>query len=162
MFVKRRSGYTMLELVFVIAIVGILSAIAIPKFAVSRSDAIIVKAKTTVSSIRSAISSERQKRIMRGDFNAIYKLSSSATLGEPIFDAFDGDTNNPVLEYPPLSCETATSTGCWRETTTGTKDNPISKYTYNMPTSGSVVFVLQNNRFDCEDSSEENCKLLTQ
>jgi len=161
MFVKRRSGYTMLELVFVIAIVGILSAIAIPKFAVSRSDAIIVKAKTTVSSIRSAISSERQKRIMRGDFNAIYKLSSSSDLGDPIFDAFDGDTNNPVLEYPPLSCETATTKGCWRETKTGSKSGDESEYTFNMPTSGSVVFTLKNNRFDC-DISDSNCKLLTQ
>jgi len=161
MFLERRAGYTMLELVFVIAIVGILSAIAIPKFAVSRNDAVVVKAKTTVSSIRSAISSERQKRIMRGDFNTIYKLSSSSDLNKPIFDAFDGDSANSVLEYPPLSCETATTKGCWRETTTGTTSSRISKYTFNMPTSGSVVFTLQNNRFDC-NISEENCKLLTQ
>lgn len=163
MFLKRRAAYTMLELVFVIAIIGILSAVAIPKFAANRDDAIITKARTTVSSIRSALSTERQKRIMRGDFNAIYTLSSSngTTLGVPIFDAFNGDTSNPVLEYSPLSCSTITSIGCWRETTRGTSSSSVSQYTYNMPVSGSVVFTLQNNRFDC-NISEENCKLLTQ
>ena len=59
----------MVELIFVIVVIGILSAIAIPKLAVTRDDAIIAKAKTTVGALRSAISMERQKRILRGDFS---------------------------------------------------------------------------------------------
>jgi general secretion pathway protein G len=61
----------MIELVFVIAVIGILSAIAIPKFAVTRNDAIVTKAKTTVGALRSAIATERQKRILKGDFSNI-------------------------------------------------------------------------------------------
>ena len=45
----------MIELVFVIVVIGILSAIAIPKFAATRDDAIITKARTTVASVRSAL-----------------------------------------------------------------------------------------------------------
>ena len=73
-----RTGFTMVELIFVIVVIGILSAIAIPKFAVTRDDAIIAKAKTTVGALRSAISMERQKRILRGDFS---DLNVSTAIG---------------------------------------------------------------------------------
>ena len=163
MYYKNRKAFTMIELIFVIVVIGILSAIAIPKFAATRGDAIMTKAKTTVSSIRSAVATERQKRILRGDFTTITKLSSSATLGNAVFDGFDGNTSNPVLEYPPLSCASGSSTSCWRETTTGvgTTASP-TKYTFNLPTSGSVVFELIDNRFNCETPSDQYCKELTQ
>jgi general secretion pathway protein G len=65
---KNRTAYTMIELVFVIVVIGILSAIAIPKFAVTRNDAIISKGRATVAALRSAIAMERQKKILSGDF----------------------------------------------------------------------------------------------
>ncbi len=61
----------MLELIFVIVVIGILSAIAIPKFAVTRNDALITKARSEVAAMRSAVATERQKRILRGDFTDI-------------------------------------------------------------------------------------------
>ncbi len=65
----------MVELVFVIVVIGILSAIAVPKFAATRDDALITKGLATLSSVRSAIATERQKRILRGDFSEIEKLN---------------------------------------------------------------------------------------
>jgi len=65
---NSKKAFTLLELVFVIAVIGILSAIAIPKFAVTRNDAIITKARTEVAAMRSAVSTERQKRILKGSF----------------------------------------------------------------------------------------------
>ena len=167
MLIQNRKAFTMLELVFVIVVIGILSAVAIPKFAVNRDDAVIAKSKALVASVRSAIATERQKRILRGDFDPIFRLTDSATLGDPIFNAIDTNTTNSVLAYAPFSCETATSTGCWRETTTGTAGSPTSVYTYNMPVVGSVVFTLNNNRFNCPATTgtaiqQENCRLLTQ
>ncbi len=153
MHIKHKKAFTMLELTFVIVVIGILSAIAIPKFAATRGDAIVVKAKATVASVRNAIATERQKRILRGEFDPILKLSSSTTAGAAIFDGFDGNTSTPVLEYGPSSCKTATSQGCWVVTSD-------TVYTYNMPVSGSVAFTLSNNRFDCP-SSNANCLLLT-
>ena len=163
MYYKNRKAFTMIELVFVIVVIGILSAIAIPKFAATRGHAIMTKAKATVSSIRSAVATERQKLILRGNFTAITKLSSSATLGNAVFNGFDGNTSNPVLEYPPLSCAASGSTSCWRETRTGlgTAASP-TEYTFNLPTSGSVIFQLIDNRFNCKTPSEQYCKELTQ
>ncbi len=157
MEISSKKAFTMIELVFVIVVIGILSAIAIPKFAATRGDAIMVKAKATVGSIRSAVATERQKRILRGAFTPITQLSSTATAGASIFDGFDGNASNPVLEYAPLSCATATSTSCWRISSAGTP----RKYTFNLPTTGGVVFVLQNNRFDCETPSNQYCIELT-
>ena len=163
MYYTNRKAFTMIELVFVIVVIGILSAIAIPKFAATRGDAIMVKAKATVGSVRSAVATERQKRILRGNFDTIATLTSNTTAGNAVFDAFDSNTSNTVLEYAPLSCATATSTSCWRETITaaGTTASP-TKYTFNLPTSGDVVFLLRNNRFECETPTDQYCKELTQ
>ena len=66
-----KNAFTMIELIFVIAIIGILSAIAIPKFSNTVTLAEISKAKSEVAAMRAAISTERQKRILRGDFTDI-------------------------------------------------------------------------------------------
>ena len=69
-----KSAFTMVELVFVIVVVGILAGVAIPKLAATRDDAYISKAKTQVASVRNALSMERQKRILRGDFEMFYQI----------------------------------------------------------------------------------------
>ena len=158
MEISSKKAFTMIELVFVIVVIGILSAVAIPKFVATRGDAIMVKAKATVGSIRSSVATERQKLILRGEFTAITQLSSSNTAGAAIFDGFDGNSSNPVLEYAPLSCATATATSCWRISSTGTP----REYTFNLPTTGGVTFVLDNNRFDCKTPTDQYCKELTQ
>ncbi len=47
----KRSGFTMIELVFVIVILGILASVAIPKLAATRDDAQIAKATSEVASL---------------------------------------------------------------------------------------------------------------
>jgi general secretion pathway protein G len=51
----KRSGFTMIELIFVIVILGILAAVAIPKLAATRDDAKLASIKTDVGTIASAV-----------------------------------------------------------------------------------------------------------
>ncbi len=140
----------MIELVFVIVVIGILSAIAIPKFAATRDDAIITKAIATIGSVRSAIATERQKRILRGSFVDITSLGGTAGNDKDLFDWFDGNTTGSrVLEYPIRSCASSAS-GCWSKTSDST-------YVYTMPTSGAAVtFTFSGNRFTCP-TTDANC-----
>ena len=154
MQMSSKKAFTMVELIFVIVVIGILSAIAVPKFAATRDDATITKAIATIGSVRSAIAIERQKRILRGDFTAIGDLALAGGNSQPIFDFFDGNNTLPVLEYSLRSCASGTSQGCWVRTDETT-------YTYTMPVSGTAVFTLSNNRFDCP-STDANCQLLTE
>lgn len=137
MQVSSKKAFTMIELVFVIVVIGILSAIAIPKFAATRDDAIITKAIATVASVRSSLSTERQKRIMRGVFTSIGDLGDSTY----VFSNFDGNSSHPVLEYPVNPCS-GSARSCW------VRDN-AGQYTFRDPAGINVVFTLSGNKFDC-------------
>ena len=160
MYLKKRKAFTLMELIFVIVVIGILSAIAIPKFAATRDDAVITKAITTVSAVRNAVATERQKRILRGDFTPIGDLAFQNGVDKPIFDYFDGNNTlgNEVLEYPLRACKDANARGCWISTADTT-------YTYRMPASNkNIVFILGNNRFTCSTTGTTgaDCRMLTE
>ena len=146
-----KNAFSMLELIMVIVIIGILSAIAIPRFAASRDDAQIAKARTTVAAIRSAIGAEKQKRILRGNFVAITTLGDN---GDNVFDTFDNGTER-VVEYSVRGCEEE-NRGCWTTNKTGAD----TEYTYRLPSSTEeVVFKVEGNRFICQ-TTPGNCDRL--
>ena len=153
---SSKKAFTMVELIFVIVVIGILTAIAVPKFAATRDDATITKAIATIGSVRSALATERQKRILRGDFTPITSLNSTGT--NVAFSTFSADNDGNkanVLEYPISDCTgLGKSEGCW--SVNGTT------YTYKMPSSGTVDFNITSSRFDCKVPTDANCKLLTQ
>ena len=154
-----RAAFTMVELVFVIVVIGILAAVAIPKLAASRDDAVIAKARTTVAAVRSSVRTERHKRILRGDFD--HPITSLHNAANTVFDVFNADKDgrrNKVLETIVYDCDKLEkSTGCWSVTGSGPSDY---KYIYTLPDGNNVDFNLTNSRFTCESPGSSGCLLI--
>jgi len=150
-------AFTMIELVFVIVIIGILSAIAIPRLAASRDDAVLVKVKSQVSAIRSGIAMQKNKNLLEGttpfmpanldDINSSYGTSN-----QRLFNYADGNGSN-ILEYPIYS--KANHDGSWIKSAANTYKVQIS----NTPL--TFDYNASNGVFDC-DHTIQNCKDLTQ
>ena len=74
-----KKGFTMIELIFVIVILGILAAVAIPKLAATRDDAEISKTATNIQTLVSDLGSYYTSQ---GSF-AVKTSSGSSTSTDP-------------------------------------------------------------------------------
>ena len=172
MFIKNRKAFTMIELVFVIVVIGILGAIAIPKFSGTADSAYLTKAQDTLAGVRSALMAERQKRVLRGTFTPITDLSlqSDGTASTNVFDHFSSDGGNPpnfapLFDYPIRGCTANAQRACWRRIAPAGA-TPLT-YAYIFPDPGMGVdgqadFIIDNNnKFVCRDANETaDCQLI--
>lgn len=136
----------MIELVFVIVVLGILAAVAIPKLAATRDDAMIAKGRANILAIRSGIISERQGRMFRGDSSYAADLNSSIGTDKPLF--------GNILSQP-IASKAATVGGGWRKT---------AAFTYQFHLMGADVqftYTAATGIFDCAGVAGTSCSLLT-
>lgn len=89
-----------MELVFVIVIIGILTAMAVPRFAATRDDAVVSRGRTTVAALRSAIATERQKRILRGNFDDITGSDAAGLLEYGLSDDWSRSGDDFTFKAP--------------------------------------------------------------
>lgn len=132
---KFSRAFTMVELVFVIVILGILAAVALPKFADTREQADIAKGRGDVATIRAAIMNERQARVIKGDSSWI----TNANLDS-------GGLFGGVLTYPMTNSATA---GNWSATAgSGT-------YKYKVGDSeNTFTYTSNDGKFLCTSGNE--------
>lgn len=129
------SAFTMIEIIFVIVILGILSSVAISRFAVSRDDAQLIKAKNDIAAIRSSIVTKRSQNILSGKGAKYPELNSSSSTNELFGN---------VLDYPIYA---KNQSGHWRST-----DN--TTYFFNLAgTQVQFDYNQTTGAFDCDHKS---------
>lgn len=160
---KNLKAFTMIELVFVIVVLGILAGIAVPRLAATRDDATIAKMRGDIAAIRSGLSLVRSENMMRGETKwPALEGSDNATLfdgvlQQPIYPMKDGGRNGWVLKKD--GSDNATSE--YIANVAG-KKTTFSYYPTraSIPTSGA-----NKNRnigsFDC-DHKDDLCQSLAQ
>jgi len=72
----KRAGFTMIELIFVIVILGILAAVAIPKLAATRADA---EASKMVSNLATCVGDGGSAYLKDGNFSSISNVDGTWT-----------------------------------------------------------------------------------
>lgn len=65
----KRTAFTMIELIFVIVILGILASVALPRLGGVQDDALVASEQAAIASARTGITALRGRRLVRGDQN---------------------------------------------------------------------------------------------
>ena len=136
----KKSAFTMIELVFVIVVLGILAAVALPRLGSTMVSSRIAAAQGDVAAVRSAIASERQKNLVKG----INDYPTTLESGTGIFGA--------VLTYP-----------VYLDSSAGWTDRTDMVYTNTIDTGRTVEFTYDPDTgiFDC-DHGEDDCKKIVE
>ncbi len=143
---RLREGFTLLELVFVIVVIGILASVAVPKLWVTRDDAIISKGRSDVATIRGAISTLKQKNLLEGNSTLLPAQLDTASENTENAELF-----SKILDYPVYSKD---AEGNWMKT-------GAAQYSYKfMGHSVTFTYNSATGKFDC-DHTDKYCRELT-
>jgi len=149
---NSKSAFTMIELIFVIIIIGVLASVAVAKFGSMTQTADIASARSDIAAIRSAIITERQRSLVRGNASYITKLTPGAG-SATLFTGDGGVGGNAARTLLMYGLEKGTGAGQWERVT----DTGYIFHSGNDNT--TFIYTPLDGRFDCTVGANECNKL---
>ena len=160
-----KNSFTLIELIFVIVIIGLLASVAVPKFNQTKTNASAVSAKGIISSVRTAIATKHGEWIINDDLNSDngytpqgYPIQlDNASVNKAGEDLFDGNSTLPILKNPIKSC---LSNNCWYKYKENDTDNNISYYAYKFTNEDNITLDYNgsNGNFKCNNDGSKSKK----
>ncbi len=137
-----RRAFTIVEIIFVIVVLGMLTAIALPKFKEMLAQADISKAKSTVTAIQSGLQVYKNKHILLGQ--------------DPYPSTLDSDNDHLFDKVLPHAISPSTKPGGW------SKEN--DRYIFHVDGSRKLVFKYDaaSGRFVCDPDKTTPTELCDQ
>ncbi len=116
---KQQSGFTLIELIVVMVIVGLMAAIAVPKFIDMTKKAEAASVKSVLGSVRSALSLKVASGLVNGDNIADWTYNGSAAL-DPMDDLL---AEKPESYLGVTGNQPASAKGSWWDRNTSPTDH---------------------------------------
>jgi type IV pilus assembly protein PilA len=114
---QRRDGFTLIELLIVVVIIGILAAVAIPKFSATKDKAKIGSVRTDVRNAETAEETYFSDYATYGTYAQLqaasnFNLSSGNTMSiTPATNGYTVTANNPSISTGITSCTVQVAAG---------------------------------------------------
>lgn len=137
-----KKSFSIIELIFVLAIIGVIVTIAIPKISNSLNNSHIENIKNDIMMIQEGLIHYKNKNILKNDATFLESL-----------DENDNKLFSKILTYPILASESK-KVGSWSRLQNNT-------YRVYLSNNDSVDFVYdkENYSFQCNET-EPNCQAL--
>jgi prepilin-type N-terminal cleavage/methylation domain-containing protein len=158
-----KQAWTLIELIFVIVIIGLLASVAVPKFMTAKGQASAVSAKSIVSSVRTAIETKHGEWIINDDLGAddgytpqgYPQKLDDATPNKSGEDLFVGTSKLPLLKNSVKSC---LIDNCWYKYKADDTDNNLSFYAYRFSQEDNITLEYNgsNGVFDCNNDGSKS------
>ena len=153
-----KKSFTLIELIFVIVIIGLLASTAIPKFMQTKASASSASAKSVVSSLRTAIETKHGEWIIDDTLDSSDGYSSKGypdkldeasanTAGE---DLFVGTSKMKILKNPIKSC---LDNDCWFKYKADDTNNKVYYYAYRFTEDDNITleYNASTGEFKCNN-----------
>jgi len=151
-----KKAFTLIELIFVIVIIGLLASFALPKFQLTETSASKSYFKSTVSSLQSAIDNLHGEWIVNDNFTWNSECEFNTTTGYPHnLDDGSGSANlfkcmfrNPIKSCSSKFKSSGKYTNCFEETS----DN-VYKYFFSPSDYLQIEYNETNGKIECQNGS---------